>query len=132
MARGLKLRHAHSSNKMSGDFRDEIKCLGIEASPSFVRQPEGNGVAERFIRTLKENLLWVRTFKTIEELRAGHLAFARRQGSERSKPCHELQLLTRRSQPPYPSPREQASAAGSQNRAAPHALGKRTRLAAQN
>ena len=29
-----------------------------------------NGVAERFIRTLKENLLWVRTFKTIEELRA--------------------------------------------------------------
>ena len=34
------------------------------------REPEGNGVAERFIRTLKENLLWVRTFKTIEELRA--------------------------------------------------------------
>jgi hypothetical protein len=25
-----------------------------------VREPEGNGVAERFIRTLKENLLWVR------------------------------------------------------------------------
>jgi transposase InsO family protein len=40
---------------MSGDFKDEIKCLGIEASPSFVREPEGNGVAERFIRTLKEN-----------------------------------------------------------------------------
>ena len=39
---------------MSGDFQDEIKCLGIEASPSFVREPEGNGVAERFIRTLKE------------------------------------------------------------------------------
>jgi transposase InsO family protein len=42
---------------MSGDFQDEIECLGIEASPSFVREPEGNGVAERFIRTLKENLL---------------------------------------------------------------------------
>jgi putative transposase len=63
---------------MSGDFQDEIKCLGIEASPSFVRQPEGNGVAERFIRTLKENLLWVRAFKTIEELRAELVAFARR------------------------------------------------------
>jgi hypothetical protein len=63
---------------MSGDFQDEIKCLGIEASPSFVRQPEGNGVAERFIRTLKENLLWVRTFTTIEELRAELVAFARR------------------------------------------------------
>src|SRR5580704_1658137 len=78
VARGLKLRHDHGSNYMSGDFQDEIKCLGIEASPSFVREPEGNGVAERFIRTLKENLLWVRTFKTIEHLRAELLAFARR------------------------------------------------------
>ena len=78
VARGLKLRHDHGSNYMSGDFQDEIKCLGIEASPSFVREPEGNGVAERFIRTLKENLLWVRTFKTIEELRAELVAFARR------------------------------------------------------
>ena len=60
------------------DFQDEIECLGIEASPSFVREPEGNGVAERFIRTLKENLLWVRTLDTIEELRATLVEFARR------------------------------------------------------
>ena len=45
VARGLKLRHDHGSNYMSGDFQDEIECLGIEASPSFVREPEGNGVA---------------------------------------------------------------------------------------
>src|SRR6187551_3343846 len=77
VARGLKLRHDHGSNYMSGDFQDEIECLGIEASPSFVREPEGNGVAERFIRTLKENLLWVRTFDTIEELRAALIKFAR-------------------------------------------------------
>jgi hypothetical protein len=30
----------------------------------------------RFIRTLKENLLWVRTFDTIEELRAALVKFA--------------------------------------------------------
>jgi transposase InsO family protein len=78
VACGLKLRHDHGSNYMSGDFQDEIECLGIEASPSFVRQPEGNGVAERFIRTLKENLLWVRTFDTIEELRAALVEFAAR------------------------------------------------------
>lgn len=77
VARGLKLRHDHGSNYMSGDFQDEIECLGIQASPSFVREPQGNGVAERFIRTLKENLLWVRTFDTIEELRAGLVDFAR-------------------------------------------------------
>ena len=61
---------------MSDDFQDEIAFLGIEASPSFVRQPEGNGVAERFIRTLKENHLWVRHFETIEELRLALLDFA--------------------------------------------------------
>ena len=34
-----------------------------------------NGCAERFIRTLKENLLWVRSFATVEELRLALLAF---------------------------------------------------------
>jgi transposase InsO family protein len=59
VATGLALRHDHGSNYMSADFQDEIAFLGIEGSPSFVRQPEGDGVAERFIRTLKENFLWV-------------------------------------------------------------------------
>ena len=49
-----------------------------EASAIVVREPEGNGVAERLIRTLKENLLWVRAFKTVEELRAELVAFAKR------------------------------------------------------
>src|SRR4051794_21756079 len=69
-AKGLSLRHDHGSNYMSGDFQDEITFFGIESSPSFVRQPEGNGVAERFIRTLKENFLWVHTFDTIEGSRS--------------------------------------------------------------
>ena len=38
------------------------------SSPSFVREPEGNGCAERFIRTLKEQLLWLRSFATVAEL----------------------------------------------------------------
>jgi putative transposase len=42
-----------------------------------VREPEGNGCVERFIRTLKENLLWVRRFATIEELRLALLEFQR-------------------------------------------------------
>jgi transposase InsO family protein len=71
VAKGLSLRHNHGSNYMSGDFQDEIAFLGPESSPSFVHQPEGNGVAERFIRPLKENFLWAHTFDTIEELRRG-------------------------------------------------------------
>lgn len=75
VARGLKLRHDHGSQYMSDHFQKEIAFLGIESSPAFVRAPEGNGCAERFIRTLKENLLWVRTFETIEELQQALLAF---------------------------------------------------------
>ena len=35
------------------------------------------GDGEGFIRTLKENLLWVRSFETIEDLRLALLAFKR-------------------------------------------------------
>ena len=60
---------------MSDAFQKEIAFLGVASSPAFVRAPEGNGCAERFIRTLKENLLWVRTFATVEELRQALLVF---------------------------------------------------------
>ncbi|MBB2162868.1 integrase core domain-containing protein, partial [Gluconacetobacter sacchari] len=75
VATGLSLRHDHGSQYMSDVFQDEIRFLGIESTPAFVRAPEGNGCAERFIRTLKENLLWVRAFETVEELRHALLEF---------------------------------------------------------
>jgi len=68
-AKGLQMRHDHGSQYMSADFQAELRFLGITSSPAFVRAPEGNGVAERFIRTLKEQLLWVQPFRTVEELR---------------------------------------------------------------
>jgi transposase InsO family protein len=76
-ARGLAVRHDHGSQYMSRDFQKEIAWLGATSSPAFVRAPEGNGCAERFIRTLKENLLWVRTFRTVEELRLALIEFRR-------------------------------------------------------
>ena len=57
IAAGLRMRHDHGSQYMSGDFQAELRFLGITSSLVFVRVPEGNGVAERFIRTLKEQLL---------------------------------------------------------------------------
>ena len=77
IASGLKIRHDHGSQYMSRDFQNEIRFLGADSSPAFVRAPEGNGCAERFIRTLKENLLWVRWFETIEDLRKALLQFQR-------------------------------------------------------
>ena len=67
-AAGLAIRHDHGSNYLSDDFQRELRFLGMASSPSFVREPEGNGCAERFIRALKEQVLWARTSATVEEL----------------------------------------------------------------
>ena len=75
IAQGLSIRHDHGSRYMSRDFQREVAWLGAVSSPAFVRAPEGNGCAERFIRTLKENPLWVRTSATVEELRLALLEF---------------------------------------------------------
>ena len=75
VAAGVRLRHDHGSQYVSHHFQAELHFLGIQSSPAFIREPEGNGCAERFIRVLKENLLWVRRFDTVEELRLALLAF---------------------------------------------------------
>ena len=82
VAHGLAIRHDHGSVYLSADFKAEITFLGMTSSPAFVRQPEGNGCIERFFRTLKEQLLWVRHFSTIEELRHALLAFKERYNQE--------------------------------------------------
>jgi transposase InsO family protein len=78
VARGLKLRHDWGSQYTSHDFQGEIAFLGITSSPSFVGEPEGNGVAERFMRTLREQCLYVHRFKNLEEARAVIGAFIER------------------------------------------------------
>jgi transposase InsO family protein len=75
VAEGLTLRHDHGSRYVSRVFQKEISYPGIWSSPTFVREPQGNGIAERFVRTLKENLLWIRRFDTVEELRLALLEF---------------------------------------------------------
>ena len=78
IAAGTRLRHDHGSQFVSHAFQDELKTLGIRSSPSFVRQPQGNGCVERFIRTLKEQLLWLRRFRTVAELDRALRDFAHR------------------------------------------------------
>lgn len=43
--------------------------LGIDSSPSFMRSPDGNRYVERFFRTRKEQILWVRNFVDTEDSR---------------------------------------------------------------
>lgn len=80
-ASGTAPRHDHGSQFISHVFQDELKFLGIQSSPSFVRSPEGNGYVERFIQTLKEQLLWLKRFATVDELDHALKDFAHRYNS---------------------------------------------------
>ena len=65
---GLRLPHDQGSQQMPYDLQRKNHWLVIVSSPAFIWAPESNGCNERFIRTFQENLLWVRTFESIEDL----------------------------------------------------------------
>lgn len=70
VARGLALRMDHGCQYTSQDFLHQIKHWGISPDFALVGQPETNGVAERFFRTLKEQAVYGCIFKNAEELQA--------------------------------------------------------------
>ena len=77
-ARGLALRMDNGPQYLSDHFQNQIKYWGIAPSFAFVAEPETNGVAERFYRTLKEQVIYGRTYRTIEELRIAIADFIER------------------------------------------------------
>ncbi len=82
VAHGLALRHDGGSCFRSHHYQAEIDHLGIERSPAYHYEPETNGVVEKFIQTLKEQVFWIERFETFEQLRAAVRAFARTYNSE--------------------------------------------------
>jgi transposase InsO family protein len=77
-ARGVMLRVDHGSQFTARDYVREVRHLGLTLSYAFVGQPECNGVIERWHRTLKEQVLWCRTWTTADEVRQAVLAFVQR------------------------------------------------------
>jgi len=69
IARGLALRHDHGSAFMANHFQNQIKFWGMAPSFAFVGEPETNGVAERFFRTFKEQVVHGRIYQTIHDVR---------------------------------------------------------------
>jgi hypothetical protein len=75
IARGISCRHDWGPQYTSGHFQGSLAWLGIEDSPAFVGEPPCNGCAVRFIRTLKEQVIWVKLYDTVDELAAAIKAF---------------------------------------------------------
>ena len=104
VAGGPKLCHDHGSRPVADDVRAAIACLGIASSPALVREPGGDGCAERFIRPLEENPLSVRRFTTVEELRPALLKFRRCHSETRIVERHGHRTPRPRSAPPSSAP----------------------------
>jgi len=68
-ARGLSLRFDHGTQYMADHFLNQLRFWGIAPSPAFVAEPQTNGVAERFNRTLKEQAIHGRVFRNLEAVR---------------------------------------------------------------
>jgi transposase InsO family protein len=75
VGRGLKIRCDRGPQYTADAWIAEVKWLGMRISPSYVGEPECNGVMERFIRTLKEQCLYLYRFQTLAEARAIIAAF---------------------------------------------------------
>jgi putative transposase len=73
--RGLTLRMDHGTQYTADDFLNQVKFWGIAPSFAFVAEPQTNGVAERFNRTLKEQAIHGRVFTNLEEVRAAVTQF---------------------------------------------------------
>ncbi len=58
--RGLRKRDTY--------IEADLRFPGDRVRPGLVREPEGNGLAERFSRTLEEQLPWLRAFNSTEEV----------------------------------------------------------------
>jgi len=77
VASGLALRYDGGPCFRSQHYQTEIDHLGIARSPAYHYEPETNGCVEKFIQTLKEQVLWIERFDTFEQLRQAVRDFAR-------------------------------------------------------
>jgi len=70
IARGLLVRADHGPQYISDHFINQVRFWGAAMSWAFISEPQTNGVAERFNRTLKEQAIHGRVFRSVEEVRA--------------------------------------------------------------
>ena len=75
VARGFALRMDHGSQYLSDHFLHQLRYWGIRPSYGFVEEPETNGVAERWNRTLKEQAIHGRIFQDLEAVRVAVAMF---------------------------------------------------------
>ena len=69
MPEGFELRSDHGPQYTGSDCEDLCETWHLEHTFAPVGRPTGNALAERFIQTLKVELIWTRDWQSLAELR---------------------------------------------------------------
>lgn len=72
----LNLMSDNGSQPTSLKFIEEVAALGIRQAFTAYSNPKGNADTERVIRTIKEELIWLREWQTVAEVAEAMPAFA--------------------------------------------------------
>ncbi|MCY4509100.1 MAG: integrase core domain-containing protein, partial [Acidobacteria bacterium] len=87
----LALRMDHGSQSLSDHFLNQVRYWGIGPSFGLAKEPETNGVVERWNRPLKEQAVHGRVFRNLGDVRAAVAEFV-----ERYNRCWRLEKLAYR------------------------------------
>ena len=71
---GLVLNTDNGTQFTSTRFQETLSRLGITHRRTAFNHPEGNGMIERFHRSLKEEEIWVNEYRSLEEARESSTA----------------------------------------------------------
>jgi putative transposase len=80
---GVELRTDHGPQYTGADCAALVEKWGLVHTFAPVGRPTGNAVAERVIRTMKEEVIWLRDWKNAAELREALLAWVVRYNTRR-------------------------------------------------
>lgn len=81
---GLELRTDHGPQYTGADCEEMVvEKWGLLHTYAPVGRPTGNAVVERFIRTMKEEVVWLRDWESADELRTALAAWVKRYNERR-------------------------------------------------
>lgn len=80
---GVELRTDHGPQYTGADWEALVTEWRLDHTYAPVGRSTGNAVAERVIRTLKEEVVWLRDWNDIDELRSAIDAWVRRYNEQR-------------------------------------------------
>jgi transposase InsO family protein len=89
---GVDYRTDHGPQFTGSDCKALCERWGIDHTYAPVGRPTGNAVAERLIRTMKEEVIWLRDWDTVDELREAIAAWVIRYNEQR--PHQALDYMT--------------------------------------